>query len=598
MKISLYFLLILLFVAGYASAGELDNYYLEKFGEIASTPGRTVRKTNHTPIAQKCATPLRKELKTDWNRLESSTRKTLVKHLGKPALDGEKTYLSASGHFIIHYATSGVDSPPMAAIAPHETPSWVITVAEVFENVFEKEVTVFGYKAPVTMPYPVYLQQLATATPQVFGFTDSDILSDQSATSYITIDNDFTDDIYRPYNGLTGLQITAAHEFHHAIQFYYNYFFETWYGEATSSWMEDEVYDSINQLYSYSIDVLQNPSSSLDQPTDGGYGRWIFNRSLAENHNVVLIRSIWEKLQNTRAQNGNDIPMLPVIDRTLKDLQSSLSTEFVSFAKRLYSRNWSTHSSDLDKLYAVPLTMAATFSTYPINHENSPAATASLPHYSIKYFKFIPTSSVTDLIITVNQANGIQTAMFRKTSSGSEEITADITHNVDSRTYKVNSFGLLDQSNDEVVLMAANTTDADNLEISFSSDGSLRPATDPPTTAGNSSKSGCFIATAAYGSYLHPKVMLLRNFRDRVLLTNIPGRAAVTIYYKLSPPFAAFIARHETLRFITRLLLAPLIFAVEHFWFSSIVIIVCACIFLLRACRQRKRNNYVRQYSC
>jgi hypothetical protein len=51
----------------------------------------------------------------------------------------------------------------------------------------------------------------------------------------------------------------------------------------------------------------------------------------------------------------------------------------------------------------------------------------------------------------------------------------------------------------------------------------------------SSSSGGCYIATMAYGSYEHPKVMILRNFRDDVLLKNFAGRSFVKMYYKFSP---------------------------------------------------------------
>lgn len=78
-------------------------------------------------------------------------------------------------------------------------------------------------------------------------------------------------------------------------------------------------------------------------------------------------------------------------------------------------------------------------------------------------------------------------------------------------------------------------------------------------TSSGGGGSGCFIATAAWGSPMHPRVMALRHFRDRYLLTNYPGRLFVKTYYLLSPPLADFISRHESLRTIARTALIPLV---------------------------------------
>ncbi|MCD6221189.1 hypothetical protein J7K25_03420 [bacterium] len=69
---------------------------------------------------------------------------------------------------------------------------------------------------------------------------------------------------------------------------------------------------------------------------------------------------------------------------------------------------------------------------------------------------------------------------------------------------------------------------------------------------------GCFIATASYGSYQEKHVWILRQFRDKYLLTNKSGKAFVRWYYRHSPKYASIIAKNGFLRFLTRIFLTPL----------------------------------------
>ena len=74
-----------------------------------------------------------------------------------------------------------------------------------------------------------------------------------------------------------------------------------------------------------------------------------------------------------------------------------------------------------------------------------------------------------------------------------------------------------------------------------------------------SSGGGCFIATAAYGSYEAPYVRYLRDFRDEYLLTNKPGMWFVKQYYTYSPEYADWLKEHSAARAVVRILLLPLI---------------------------------------
>ncbi len=69
----------------------------------------------------------------------------------------------------------------------------------------------------------------------------------------------------------------------------------------------------------------------------------------------------------------------------------------------------------------------------------------------------------------------------------------------------------------------------------------------------------CFIATAAYGSPLHPHVRVLRDFRDKYLMQSQPGRWLVAQYYKYSPFIAKNIAKRRILKVTVRIHLIPLV---------------------------------------
>ena len=70
---------------------------------------------------------------------------------------------------------------------------------------------------------------------------------------------------------------------------------------------------------------------------------------------------------------------------------------------------------------------------------------------------------------------------------------------------------------------------------------------------------GCFIATAAFGTPMAKEVIALKEFRDNVLLKTIAGREFVKLYYNVSPPIADFIKNKPLLKAMVRMGLKPLV---------------------------------------
>jgi hypothetical protein len=70
---------------------------------------------------------------------------------------------------------------------------------------------------------------------------------------------------------------------------------------------------------------------------------------------------------------------------------------------------------------------------------------------------------------------------------------------------------------------------------------------------------GCFIATAVYGDYDFPEVLILRRYRDDRLESILLGRLFIQFYYLISPSVSKIVSKNEFLKDkIRNLILDPL----------------------------------------
>ena len=108
---------------------------------------------------------------------------------------------------------------------------------------------------------------------------------------------------------------------------------------------------------------------------------------------------------------------------------------------------------------------------------------------------------------------------------------------------------------------------------------------------GGGKKNGCFIATAVYGSYDHPDVMALRNFRDETLQHYAWGRQFIAWYYENGPAYAGWVQGHPMVATAIRAVLQTVVFVMAQ----PVVAILILLTGILGVREVRRRRKLLRQ---
>ena len=225
------------------------------------------------------------------------------------------TYDSPGGHFRLHY-TEQKDTNPLTNPSnedhrpdgwdgnPDTIPWYISTLASYFDHVRTTEINGMGYLAPRsdgTMGgnslFDVYVLDIGA-----YGYT-----AIESGRAYIVIDEDLNFGTNYDPNGVQrgNMKVTAAHEFFHAIQYEYDDWYDNpstwlieniWWEENTAVWMEDEVYDYVDDYLRYLPDKLDALDESIDSDSKvSQYGGVLWAKFLAETFGNNMIRHIFER---------------------------------------------------------------------------------------------------------------------------------------------------------------------------------------------------------------------------------------------------------------------------------------------------------------
>jgi hypothetical protein len=215
-------------------------------------------------------------------------------------------------HFCVHWVAEGVDAPSLADADADGVPDYVTRVQEVAEHVHEVENDELGWREPKSDgrkggrrgKTDIYLDQIGGA---LFGYAAPDRGQGTKAHrlprrlhGYLVLDNDYDP---REFPGTTpekDLEVTLAHEYSHILQFGYDAYQDAWFAESTAVWMEDQVYDGVDDYLRYVRRWVRRFDTPLTANSIKEYGSTVWNKWLAHRYGRSIVRRAWARAVHTK----------------------------------------------------------------------------------------------------------------------------------------------------------------------------------------------------------------------------------------------------------------------------------------------------------
>jgi hypothetical protein len=212
---------------------------------------------------------------------------------------------ACSPHFCVHWVDQGLDAPELSDRDGDGAPDFVETVLRVAERVHTVENERLGWREPRSDgrrggrqgKTDVYLSQIGG---ELFGYAAPD--RGQATAEhriprrlhgYLVLDNDYSPFEFPKTKPLEDLQVTFAHEYNHILQFGYDAYQDPWFAEASATWMEDQVYNGINDYLRYVRRWVKLYETPLTASSIKEYGSAVWNQWLARRYGPEIVRKAW-----------------------------------------------------------------------------------------------------------------------------------------------------------------------------------------------------------------------------------------------------------------------------------------------------------------